>query len=117
MLAKQAKLLAIFCSLVMAGCSAPTTSIEPAADSVHIRLDSQFDAGECQWLGEVTGNEGHWYSYLFFANDVLVQGAVNDIKNRAKQLGANTVYMVSPQDFSTSFTVLGNAYLCPAEQD
>ncbi|EGU48233.1 hypothetical protein VII00023_21002 [Vibrio ichthyoenteri ATCC 700023] len=75
-------------------------------------MDGGFNADNCEWLGEVTGSEGHWYSYLFFPNDVLVQGALHDIKNRAKQLGADTVFMITPQDFSTSFTVVGNAYQC-----
>ncbi len=113
MLAKQTKVLAVLSLILTAGCSTPTNQIHQQAENVHVRMDSQFDAANCEWLGEVTGNEGHWYSYLFFANDVLVQGAINDVKNRAKQLGANTVYMVTPQDFATSFTVLGNAYLCP----
>ncbi|OLQ91725.1 hypothetical protein BIY22_17370 [Vibrio panuliri] len=98
--------------LTLAGCSTPYTQLNQGAEVVHIRLDNGFNADECEWLGEVTGSEGHWYSYLFFNNDAIVQGAVNDIKNRAKKLGATTVYMVAPQDFTTSFTVVGNAYKC-----
>nr|WP_239424298.1 DUF4156 domain-containing protein [Vibrio galatheae] len=77
----------------------------PDAQSVHLRLDSQFDANHCQWLGEITGSEGHWYSYLFFSNDVMVRGALNDAKNQAFELGANTVFLIHPQDFVTSFTL------------
>lgn len=99
--------------LLVSGCTTPVTTMEPSAKPVHLRLDSAFDADSCQWLGEVTGSEGHWYSYLFFPNDVLIRGAMNDIKNQASFLGGNTVYMTNPQDFVTSFTVMGNAYKCP----
>lgn len=99
-------------TLLLFGCATPTTDVESSAKSVHLRIDSGFNAENCQWIGEVTGSEGHWYSYLFFPNDVLIRGAMNDIKNQADQLGANTVYMINPQDFATSFTLMGNAYQC-----
>lgn len=101
-------LVAVF----MAGCTSPMKRLDSPAQTVHLRMDAGFDADDCQWLGEVTGSEGHWYSYLFFTNDVMVQGAMNDIKNRAKKLGANTVFVTAPQDFTTSFTVMGSAYRC-----
>ncbi|KGY09299.1 MULTISPECIES: DUF4156 domain-containing protein [Vibrio] len=101
-------LVAVF----MAGCTSPMNRLDSPAQAVHLRMDAGFDADDCQWLGEVTGSEGHWYSYLFFTNDVMVQGAMNDIKNRAKKLGANTVFVTAPQDFTTSFTVMGSAYQC-----
>lgn len=106
--------LAISLSLILlAGCTTPFTDINRDASSIHLRLDGQFDAADCQWMGDVTGSEGHWYSYLFFPNDVMVRGALNDAKNRALELGANTIFLVHPQDFTTSFTVMGSAYLCP----
>ncbi|GAK87018.1 putative outer membrane lipoprotein [Vibrio ponticus] len=97
---------------LLTGCAAPYTQVNQEAQDVHVRFDSGFDADQCQWLGDVTGTEGHWYSYLFFTNDAMVQGAINDVKNRAKKLGATTVYVIVPQDFTTSFTVVGNAYKC-----
>lgn len=97
---------------LLTGCVSPATSLDESAQQVHLRMDASFDAYQCRWLGEVTGSEGHWFSYLFFANDLLVQGAMNDIKNRANQIGANTVYVVAPQDFTTSFTMMGSAYWC-----
>jgi hypothetical protein len=35
-----------------------------------------------------------------------------DIKNRANEIGANTVFVVAPQDFTTSFSIMGSAYIC-----
>ncbi|WP_133154082.1 DUF4156 domain-containing protein, partial [Vibrio kanaloae] len=64
------------------------------------------------YKGEVTGSEGHWYSYLFFQNDTLIQGAMNELKSNAIELGADTIIFTLPQHFSTSVTMLGTAYLC-----
>jgi len=116
MLAKTKFLLLSLSLGLLAGCANPTNTMNPDAKFVHLRLDAQFNADHCQWLGEVTGSEGHWYSYIFFPNDVMVRGALNDIKNQAFDLGANTVYLVQPQDFISSFTVMGNAYTCPEKQ-
>lgn len=112
MLAKTKTLGFALTAGLLTGCSTPTTLLNEEARLVHLRQDAQFNADHCQWLGEVTGSEGHWYSYIFFANDVMVRGALNQIKNQAFDLGADTVYLVQPQDFVTSFTVMGNAYLC-----
>jgi hypothetical protein len=115
MLAKQTKVALALTAMLVAGCTTPTSLIQEPAKTVHLRMDSQFDVEKCQWLGEVVGSSGHWYSYLFYSNDVMIQGAINDIKNRAKQLGATHVYTVHPQDFVTSFTLMGSAYNCPKE--
>ena len=110
---KQYKAIAMsFLATMILGCTSLTTPLDQQAKLVHLRMDSGFNVEDCLWLGEVTGSEGHWYSYLFFPNDLLVQGALHDMKNRAKKLGADTVYMITPQDFTTSFTVVGNAYQC-----
>ncbi|MEF1288927.1 DUF4156 domain-containing protein [Vibrio sp. M260118] len=113
MLARAKYAVAIVSLGMLAGCATPTTELHPDASAIHLRIDAQFDADDCQWLGEITGSEGHWYNYLFFANDVMIRGALNEAKNQAYELGANTVYLISPQDFVTSFTVMGNAYHCP----
>ena len=116
MLAKTKYIILAASLAVLAGCAAPTTKMDPAASSIHLRLDSQFNADNCQWLGEITGSEGHWYSYLFFPNDVMVRGALNEAKNQALALGANTVYLVQTQELVTSSTVMGNAYHCPKQE-
>ena len=99
-------------ALALMGCSSPSTLPTASSDDVQIRFDSQFNPDQCEYLGEVTGSEGHWYSYLFYTNDAMMHGAMADLKNNAALLEADTVYMVSPQDFVTSFSVLGTAYRC-----
>ncbi|GAA5645443.1 MULTISPECIES: DUF4156 domain-containing protein [Vibrio] len=109
---KAQRLNVALASLMLAGCVAPANRLSDEARQVHVRLDSGFNADGCQWKGSVTGSEGHWYNYLFYPNDVMMHGALNDIKNQAAALGANTVYLIAPQDFTTSFSVLGSAYWC-----
>ncbi|WP_063344126.1 DUF4156 domain-containing protein [Vibrio jasicida] len=99
-------------ALALMGCSTPSTLSSIPSDSVQIRIDSQFNPQHCEYLGEVTGSEGHWYSYLFYTNDAMMQGAMHDLKNKVSAIGADTVFMISPQDFVTSFSVLGVAYRC-----
>ncbi|MCW8334282.1 DUF4156 domain-containing protein [Vibrio sp. SCSIO 43135] len=96
----------------LTGCSTPVAKLSDGADSIQVRIDGQFDGGKCEWLGDLTGSEGHWYSYLFFPNDVMIRGAINDLKSQAYTMGADTLYMINPQDFATSFTVFANAYKC-----
>ncbi|HCG7094115.1 DUF4156 domain-containing protein [Vibrio parahaemolyticus] len=101
-----------FFVVLLAGCMMPSHVTHAQSQDVHIRIDGQFNPERCEYKGEVTGSEGHWYNYIFMTNDAMMQGAMNDLKNNAEAIGADTVFMVSPQDFITSFSVLGSAYLC-----
>ncbi|MCA0934625.1 DUF4156 domain-containing protein [Vibrio alginolyticus] len=98
--------------LSLSGCSSTPVNPHDQSQQVEIRIDGQFDPTQCKYLGEITGSEGHWYNYLFYTNDHMIEGAVNDLKNNAMAINADTVFMISPQDFVTSFTVLGIAYRC-----
>ncbi|UGA55540.1 DUF4156 domain-containing protein [Vibrio sp. VB16] len=106
------KWFSFFCVSFLVGCSIPSKVLLSEASQVHIRTDSVYRFQYCEWRGEVTGNEGHWYSYLFFANDTMIRGALNEMKNHAHEIGANTVFLLSPIDFATSVTFVGTAYLC-----
>ncbi len=97
---------------LLAGCANPSNMPVAGSEDIHIRLDKTFSVTECEWLGDITGSEGHWYSYLFYTNDQMIQGAVNQLRNNALELGADTIVMIHPQDFVTSFSVFGNAYRC-----
>ncbi|MBW3694402.1 DUF4156 domain-containing protein [Vibrio sp. T187] len=105
-------LFSILTSVLLIGCTTPTKVIREDAKNIELDLHGSLDINQCQFLGEVTGSEGHWYSYLFYPNDTLVQGAVNELKNNALSLGADTVVFSIPQDFATSVTILGVAYQC-----
>jgi hypothetical protein len=66
----------------------------------------------CIYKGEVVGSEGHWYSYLFFKNDDMTRGALNDLKNNAIKKGANVVIAHQVTDFATSVTYSAESYFC-----
>ena len=81
-----------------------------------MRLYDDYTAVKtCQFVSEVIGTEGHWYNYLFISNRDLTQGAVNDLKNRTYASGANAVHVHTNMFFTTSVTILGQAYLCSKE--
>ncbi|USD65954.1 DUF4156 domain-containing protein [Vibrio sp. SCSIO 43136] len=96
----------------LAGCSTPTNQVTMQSRTVQVLTSPIALPEQCTFIDEVIGNEGHWYSYLFYTNDSLIQGAVNQVKNRAQQAGADTVVLHPPHEFATSVTLLGSAYRC-----
>jgi hypothetical protein len=103
--------------LVLSSCS-PINKKDP--DNKPVRLIFKNELGivaadsnpECDYLGEVIGSEGHWYTYLFVSNTDLTQGAINQIYNKANDLGANVVFISDDIPFTTSVTFYGQAYHC-----
>jgi hypothetical protein len=73
---------------------------------------TEDETPECSYLGEVIGSEGHWYTYLFVSNTNLTQGALNQIHNKANDMGANVVFISDDLGFTTSVTFYGQAYNC-----
>ncbi len=96
-------------ALSLGGCS--SIPLEESAREVRI-LYSMTPPPDCRLIGDIVGSAGHWYSYLFITNANLSLGALNDIKNKARKLGGNTVRVVSNREFVTSVTLIGQAYDC-----
>jgi hypothetical protein len=67
---------------------------------------------ECTYIGPVVSSYGHWYNYMFISNMNMTHGAIDDMYNKANELGANVVYINKNIDFTTSVTLLGQAYRC-----
>jgi hypothetical protein len=94
---------------LLGGCAV----VQPDPAAAHVRLTANPDIAEnCEYLGEVIGTEGHWYTYLFISNEALMQAALDDLRNKAAAKGANMVHIDDPHDFSSSVTLLGLAYHC-----
>ncbi|MCL1066744.1 DUF4156 domain-containing protein [Shewanella olleyana] len=93
--------------------SACITLPDAKTEEVAVLWSEQGDMDVCQLKGTLIGSQGHWYDYIFISNKDLTQGAVNQLRNEAKQLGANTVFLYKPKAFATSVTLLANAYVCP----
>ena len=83
-------------------------------DDKTVRLYSDEEkVRDCTFIDEVIGTQGHWYDYLFISNKNLTQGAINDLKSQAREVGANSVHVHTNMSFQTSVTLLGQAYHCP----
>lgn len=98
--------------LITTACTTPTVKLVPEANDVRVRMSSDIHLSECEWKGEAIGSEGHWYNFLFYNNDTMMQGALNGLKNHAKELGGNTVFLHAPHYFRTSVTIMGTTYYC-----
>ncbi|WP_375321052.1 DUF4156 domain-containing protein [Aliivibrio logei] len=97
---------------LLSGCISTTQPLDNDSSSITLHYSENMSR-QCSELGTVTGSEGHWYTFFFISNKDLMVSAVNDIKNEAYSLGANTVILQDPMPFNTSITLLGTAYSCP----
>jgi len=108
MITKIPALLALV--LLLASCSV----VHLKEEAKHVEFAASPDElGSCDYVGEFIGSEGHWYTFLFLANRTLMQSATDDMRNRAAEKGANTLYLEQPQNFASSVTLLGLGYRCP----
>jgi len=110
------KVLCVVACLAVSSCSI----IQPRPDNNPVRLIfyneinllAKNKSPECHFKGTLVSSEGHWYSYLFISNTDLSYGAINDMHNKANEIGANIVYINDNIDFATSVTLIGQAYNC-----
>ena len=75
---------------VLVGCQA--TPINSRARSIRITTN---EPANCRYLGEVTGNRGNFFTGGYTSNANLEEGARNDMKNKAADLGGNVIHMLS----------------------
>jgi hypothetical protein len=98
----------------------------PQAASIMVSPNPSVPQG-CKYLGQVIGNQGNFFTGSYTSNKNLEQGAINDLKNQASQLGANYVQLITDRAGNTggmnagtgglsetNVTYTGNAYKCPS---
>ncbi len=116
----------IFAIAMLVGLSA-CSSIELTPGAQLVRLTHNEPGKECQFLGDITGNQGDFFTGEFTSNEDLESGARNDLKNKAYGVGGNVVYLLTQRagqtgSFSNEFgggisqtnvTLSGNVYHCP----
>lgn len=116
---KQFVLLAL--SFSLAACQ--SIKLNPEASLVRLTHE---EPKNCQFLGDVTGNQGDQITGVFTSNADMETGARNDLKNKAKALGGNTVYLLTNragqtgswdddlngQSVQTNVTLTGGVYSC-----
>lgn len=75
-------------------------------------------------MGTVIGQQGGSFGGGYTSNANLMQGSINDLKNKTAELGGNYVVMEMSQAGNTlstgsggqtDVTNMGNAYNCPPE--
>lgn len=115
---KKVGLLIVLLQIV--GCSAIT--LESGAEKV--RIVRTEPGKECEYLGEVTGDQGNWLTGAFTSNASLETGALNDLKNKAAKMGGNLVFILTDRAGSTTdqssgvvrqtnVVITGSVYRCP----
>lgn len=119
MLKKSLTLVAV---IALTACQAVPLNKE--AELVRVTLKDPSE--HCQYLGEVTGNQGDAISGLFTSNEDLETGARNKLKNLALAKGGNTIYLLTNRagvtgnydtDYGggstqTNVTLTGGVYFC-----
>lgn len=102
---------------LLAGCSA--TPVTQQGARVEIRTDRPTN---CKMLGEVVGSQGNVFSGDFTTDRALLEGARNDLRNKAAALGANVVQVQSTLNSTHPYsagavksTLIGTAFSCPVQ--
>lgn len=115
-------MLSISLSL-LAGCAAQ--ELNPRAAKVRIM---QTEPKGCEYLGEVTGNQGNFFTGGWTSNENLETGARNDMKNKASAMGGNAIVMLTNRagqtgssgqygghSQQTNVAITGTVFKCPPE--
>jgi hypothetical protein len=111
----KSSLIPVFLSaVVLSGCAAVQTSPQGAT----VELTSEKPQG-CRLIGEAVGSQGNSLTGDFTKDSNLLQGARNDLRNKASTMGGNVVHVQAANNSSafgsmgtTNSTVIGNVYFC-----
>ncbi|MCR6481004.1 DUF4156 domain-containing protein [Variovorax sp. ZS18.2.2] len=107
--------LPVLAVLGLSGCA--STAVTPQGASVE--LVTQKPPG-CRLLGEAIGSQGNAFSGDFTSNNNLLQGARNDLRNKAAAMGGNVAQIQNALNAThpyssgaISSSVVANVYACP----
>ena len=86
--------------------------LEDGATSVAVYY-SLNEKTNCDYVGDVIGSDGNVMTFLFMSNTSLTRGALNDVRNKARAMGGDTVFIIREQLlYRTSTTFVGSVYNC-----
>lgn len=110
-----AVLLAMTSASLLA-CSTPALS--PTA--AHVAVTRNPPPAACTSVAYLVGEGGGTFGGGWISNDQLIEYAMNDLRNKAADRGANYVQNNPPQlgsgkGTTTTATITGTAYRCAAE--
>ena len=81
--------------------------------AANIRIyNTDTQPKDCEFIADVVGSEGHWYSSIYIANSDLVLGALSDVKNQTADVKGDTAVINDTLLFATSVTVYAQAFDC-----
>lgn len=96
--------------LLLYGCS--HIPLEDRATSVKVYY-SLSEKSNCDHVGDVIGSDGNIFTFLFMSNTGLTRGALNDIRNEARAMGGDTVFILRELlPYRTTTTFVGSVYSC-----
>ncbi len=101
--------------LVLAGAaslSACVTFPTMESEKVKVLWDDTYALRGCEHKGTVLGSQGHFYDYWLHADRDMVWGTLNEMRIKAHEKGADTIYLFRPFGFLGSVTMMANAYDC-----
>ncbi len=98
-------------SFLLVGCE--TTALHHDGKPVQVTWNDTQHMSECEPKGTIVASQGTWYNYWLLNDGDLTEAVLNNLRNKAGKLGANTIHLYAPQTFGTSVTMTANAYLCP----
>ena len=103
-------------AISLSACTAK--QITPGAERVEL-VNELPDRNKCEFVGEIVGSQGNWFTGDVTSNKNLVIGARNELRNEAHKLGANVVYVQDLKNTNaygsmgtTNTTGVGKAYRC-----
>ena len=111
--------ISLFAFAVLSGCA--ITQLQPGAE--RVRVTNTEPDSKCEFLGDITANQGNSMTGPFITNENLETGARHDLKNKAAALGGNLVVLLTHRAGQsgtlgesveqTNVTLSGNVYRCP----
>ena len=105
----------LFLSIVLGLTACAAKRLNPGAD--RVMLSNSQPSDNCEFLGEVIGGQGNWWTDDITSTKALVEGSRNDMKNQAHAMGANFVHIQQAEQ-DTSYLgggkigMAGNAFAC-----
>lgn len=113
---------ALLTVLVFSGCLTGCAAKPLLPGGEAIVLSKEPASADCEYLGEVRGSQGNFWTAEFTSDANLIAGARNELRNAAHNLTANYV-KIETESFSHntaddslggtySAVVIGNAFRC-----
>jgi hypothetical protein len=107
------KLILTSLAILLTACAAKP--VLPGAEKVM--LSNEKPASECEFVAEVSGGQGNWWTDDITSSENVAKGSRNDLRNEAFKIGATYVYIQQTSGSQTylggsTMAIIGNAYKC-----